>query len=146
MYARDEYGYYDLLEQRFTHNLRFLELPVLVKYEFTTDGAARPYLLAGFSFGLAVYSSIETVTMTADYGDFGGVNRYTSTAKIARPPIPIDYGPAFGIGTNYHLARGSLSVEFLYLLGMNSARGFSIEKRRTKTALLLVGYAFGSAN
>jgi hypothetical protein len=87
-------------------NLDFLELPVLVKYTFSTGGKIRPCIFAGPSIGVSVNSDLELsagwLSTSVDISD------YTSDT---------DFGIVAGAGIGYETSRGLLTFDARYQRG-----------------------------
>ncbi len=112
--------------------LNYIEIPVLIKYVFPTEGSFEPNIFAG---------PAVSFLMSADYGDEDIKDYITS----------VDFGLAFGAGADIAIGDGGGKVTFdgRYTLGLTNINDdvdsdeFSI---KNGVITFMVGYAFPLGN
>ena len=105
------------LTNNFKHNLQYLDLPLLFKYEFT-DKKFQPYAQGGLYYGLLLNStSYITKTETGDFGTFEyekealGSNKNFITSNI---------GILAGLAITYHFKRSKFGIETNFRYGFHN--------------------------
>lgn len=90
-------------------NLDFLELPVLVKYTFSTGGKIRPCIFVGPSIGVSVNSDLDLsagwLSTSVDISDYTG---------------DTDFGVVADAGIGYETSRGLLTFDARYQRGFTN--------------------------
>lgn len=99
-----------------TFNLNYLELPVLLRYDFATTGGIRPHLSAGPSFALRTGCSGE--------GNNNGVSVSVDCDELQDALNvefkSIDVGATVGGGLDFAVGRNTFTVGARYTLGLVS--------------------------
>jgi hypothetical protein len=89
-------------------NFDYIELPILLSYQFPMEGNFKPKLFAGPTLGLLVSSKMtyEESSVSADIDIANGKS--------------IDFGLAFGGGFDVVMAKGMLTFDARYSLGLGA--------------------------
>ena len=115
LFLKTSCDYREQLDQVYTYNLSYLELPLLFKVSL--GRMLRPYFLAGPSVGYAVAAEADLRQ---------GV--VTGTADVSHITKKLDFSLCFGAGLGFDIGRVTLFVEGLYVRGLrNVNKGGSIE-------------------
>ncbi len=111
---------------RYYDNLRFIEVPVLLKYCFPLKGDLKPVLLAGgyASFRLtekvpeyesdqnrAIYNDLDSGYSEGFWGDF--------EVPLIREYASVDWGIILGIGVEHGIGKTRLSFDVRFNIGLN---------------------------
>ncbi len=117
----------DKLELNYNHvqTLDYLELPVMIKYDFLRDilGETRfkPYIQAGIYYGLLINASKTVEVSGVDYAA-GGINAFSNasiTTKITDLYKKNNFGVIFGGGLSYDYGNVRFALECNYRLGLS---------------------------
>ncbi len=121
--------------------ISYVELPVLVKYNFLS-GPVRPFVLAGPSLGYLL--SAKWQYCVHYYTDDGLDNSYEYDMKDQLKKM--EFAGVFGIGADYHLAKVVLSLEARYHLGLTNVikniEESDVTSAKHKGFAVLVGLGF----
>ncbi|MBU8933540.1 MAG: PorT family protein [candidate division Zixibacteria bacterium] len=107
----------------------YLEIPVLVKFKFPTEGNFKPCLFAGPALGILMSAKVEDEDIKDDLKS-------------------IDFGLAFGGGFGLVMGEGMLTFDARYTLGMSNVNDWDVEEGETlpdnKNAniSIMLGYSF----
>lgn len=108
----------------FTVKLDYVQVPVLLRYDFPTHAPAHPYLMVGPSFGFKAACKVTSGSDSANCSD----------AELS--PKSFDMGGTAGAG----VAFGKLSVSARYTMGFSKIED-SIDAKN-KVISVLAGFAF----
>lgn len=90
-----------------TWKLNYLDIPVLFKYRFPTEGSTRPNLFAG---------PVGSIKMSAKAkAEEGGVEEEEDVSDIVKG---FDFGLAFGGGLDFAMSSTTLTFDVRYTLAM----------------------------
>jgi len=104
--------------------LDYVQVPVLLRYDFPTHAPAHPYLMVGPSFGFKIQCKLDSGSASGDCKDFDVT------------PKSFDMGGTAGAG----VAFGKLSVSARYTMGFSKiADNFDAKNR---VISVLAGLAF----
>lgn len=99
-----------------TFKLNYLEVPVLLRYDFATTGGVRPHLAAGPSLALRTGCSAE--------GSSGGVSASVDCDALEEELDvkfkSVDVGATVGGGLDFAVGRNTFTVGARYTLGLVS--------------------------
>lgn len=115
-----------------TFKENYIELPVLLGYRFPMEGQTRPFLMAGAQVGFKASCKIEassggtSASVNCDDSSIGG--NFSST----------DFALVGGGGVTFSMARGMVSVDARYTLGLQNIEQDTKAKNRGLT--LAVSY------
>jgi len=109
-------------------NTDYLEIPVLFKYGFATQGRLKPFLFAGPALGIKLSAKLKV--------DFEG----TSADQDIPSFRSTDFGLVFGGGVDI----GKIKVDLRYTLGLTKllASGGQTADIKNGAFSLMVGYSF----
>ncbi len=114
-----------------TFKLDYFEIPILAKYQFTTNSAVVPYLLAGPYADINLNSEVKASKNIAYIEDI--------SAEIKK----IGFGLIVGAGGDFEVSDRRFNVQFRYGLGLSSVyenRSDEGEKHRVFT--VAAGFTF----
>ncbi len=106
---------------KFTDNLRYFEIPVVIRYEIGT-GQIRPYLAAGFFYGMMTGALGSTQSSTVQYIDDVAINlgENESAGDISGNYITTRLATFPGIGLLVELNRVILFAEADYYISLHN--------------------------
>lgn len=112
--------------------LTYLELPLLARYDVPSRGAAKPNLLFGPAFGIKMSARAETRSLgAAESGSVTGIKT-------------IDPGLVLGGGIDIGTAKGKLTLELRYTLGLATIveHAEGNDDVRNSAGSFILGYQF----
>lgn len=118
---------------RISAKIQYLEIPLLVQYQFNIGGASHLFVSAGPYGGLGLKGTFRDETRT-DFGRYHQVFRVSPDKNYNR----IDYGGKIALG----LAVRNVSLEINYSQGLADLGKFNY-KTYNRTLALTAGYRFG---
>jgi outer membrane protein W len=119
-------------------DLNYIEIPVLVKYMFKTEGNFKPNIFAGPYVGILASAKAK--------GSEGGVS---ASVDIKDNFKSTDFGAAFGVGFDYKVGESGLfTFDARYSLGLTNIAKDPVGDQSWKNNCILVkvGYAFEMGN
>ncbi|OQY28830.1 MAG: hypothetical protein B6244_05950 [Candidatus Cloacimonetes bacterium 4572_55] len=117
-------------EESTTWRVDYLELPILIKYKFPSNGIAQPNLYFGGAVDL-------TIDKEKRYKDADGEFRTTGWDNVKKT----DAGLIFGADLNFDVGTGLLIFDFRYVWGMLNILE-SPEDAKNGVISLGIGYLF----
>jgi len=111
---------------KYTMNLSYLEVPVLVKFMIPTPGGVKPNLYAGPA--LAIKLSSKTKLKYAGQTEEEDIENMKDT----------DFGLIIGAGVDF----GKLMVDLRYVLGLTAIEEEAVFETKNGVISLIVGYSF----
>ncbi len=103
------------------HKVDYADLPLIIKYDFTSN-SLRPYVQAGVFYSLLVNASKEVAITGTDMAS-GGTNEFSSEPLIigARDLFYKGYwGIIAGTGLHYNMGNVRLVLDMSYRIGMSN--------------------------
>lgn len=115
-----------------TEKLNYLEIPVLAKVTIPMEGKFSPNLFAGPYFALKLSAKAKAEAT---------VSGITTEVEADDDAVrSTDYGLVFGGGVDYSLAKGKITFDVRYSLGMQSIYdNFSVKNSGISA---MIGYSF----
>jgi opacity protein-like surface antigen len=112
--------------------LNYLEIPLLVRYSFPTNGKISPAITAGptvgFLLGMSAWEKLNGVKEEIDYSEF-----YRTTS----------FGIVLGAGVEYALPLGKVMFDIRYDLGLSNLIDGDFDDYSEKSRALLFAIGFG---
>lgn len=126
---------FDFADVDTTLKLDYVEVPLLLKARFGSDGALRPYLFAGPYAGFRTKAEVEV-----DAGDDG-----SSTDSLEDETKSVDYGVVAGAGLEIPAGSGAFLLEGRYARGLTTIASDDVESEdsvENSVWSLLIGFRF----
>jgi hypothetical protein len=99
-----------------TYDLDYVEIPVLLRFNWKTSGAPTLYSLAGFALSLKVH---DRYTLQGEVDD--GTQVVPLHADAAMPEVDLfDFGFVYGMGAGLNVAGRALTLEYRFTIGWNT--------------------------
>lgn len=114
-----------------TGKLDYIEIPVLAKFQIPVAGPFSPHLFAGPEVGLNVTAEQES--------EAGGES---ATEDISDQISSTEFGVVFGIGGDFGIGAGTITVDARYGLGLTSAYTDADESINNQGFMITAGFAF----
>ncbi len=114
---------------KYDYNLDYLEIPLVVKYMYTTGSGFGFHIFFGGFFSCGIAGSIKDYQWEASYSSFDGRD-----GAFRR----FDAGLRFGVAASYEL----FYLEFAYDLGLANISHDSFRSAHTRGAILNIGVNF----
>ncbi len=127
----------DIVNRTWKIQLENVEVPILAKVYFPTDGDVKPFVYFGPFMGWNLSSKTDKFS---EIGNF----TFSSGQDLEDQTNAWEAGVAFGAGLAYLLPSGVFFLDARYTLGLTSAfDNKDLEKVYTGVIGLQVGYGFG---
>ena len=121
-------------------SLNYLEIPILLRYNLS-DGAYRPYIFAGPSFGMFM-SGTKTTTSTGE----NVASNLNGTEDIPSADMGMDLSLNFGAGVAYKMVYGpAFTLDAGYAMGMSKITKAGVDDPaniRSKDIRIMLGISF----
>jgi opacity protein-like surface antigen len=107
-------------ETQYDQSLSYIEIPVLARYYFSTNGHLKPYLEGGLSGKFSIYVREKS----EDYGRYWLTESTESDSKMILASFMTDIeniGLAVGGGLSYNLKNSSLKLDVRYIHNFKSS-------------------------
>lgn len=111
-------------EQQYDQGITYIEVPVLVKYYFSTNGHLKPYLQGGISGKFSLY----TREKSDDFGRYWLTESSDSDSEFILASFMADIenlGLALGGGLSYTLKNSSIKLDVRYIHNFISSNRIS---------------------
>ncbi len=130
-------------ELRFYDNIRYLEIPVLLKYRIPLKGDLRPVFTAG---GYAAFRLSEQIP-TDDASKLGVDWWAEYDAPLTREYASVEGGIVLGIGIEHGSGNTKLSFDVRFNIGLSTmAKVFSSFPTRNEFGVYAPSYDYGQRN
>ncbi|HZY80919.1 MAG TPA: outer membrane beta-barrel protein [Cyclobacteriaceae bacterium] len=125
------------LQYQHEQQLDFVDLPLLLKYEFT-ENKLRPYLQAGIYYSILM-NATKGVTVRGTDNASGGTATFSNEPVVvgAKDLFANNWGLAGGVGLNYNLGNVRLVLDVTYYKGMSNIA--NVENRYSNDRLGGIG-------
>lgn len=98
-----------------TYDIDYLEIPALLRFNWTTSGTPTLYSVSGFAMSLRVNERYRLRGAVDD-----GTQVVPVRADAAMPEIDLfDFGLVYGMGAGFHVAGRALTLEYRFTVGWN---------------------------
>ena len=109
-YYEDDIG--DRVDADITFKLDYVEVPILFKYLFATEGSTRPSLFLGPVMGIKASSNLKVEVSVPGYG--------SGEDEVELEDIKsLDFGAVVGAGLDVAAGEGSVVFDVRYTLGLS---------------------------
>lgn len=135
-------GRYALMKElgsndEFIYRLDYISIPLFAKVYLPTESAFKPHAELGASFNFLAASELE---FTRDPSSLLGARHFKR--DISNETNSFDLGLLLGLGADYHLSSGILSLEARYDMGLtNVDQGIGSGPVKNSALLLIAGYS-----
>jgi hypothetical protein len=110
-------------QDNLTVKLDYVQVPVLLRYDFQTKAPAHPFVMVGPSFGVKVGCKANSGSLTA------------SCATTLLSPKSFDIGGTAGAGVAFAAGKSTLSIGARYTMGVRKTFNDSDAKNRVWSVL-----------
>lgn len=109
--------------------LDYIEVPVLARYDISTEGNLSPYLFAGPTFAFEV-----GCTVSDDEGDFDCDDEEDFETES------FDIGATAGVGVGFAAGRGTFFIEGRYTFGFTDILASEEFESKNRSGAVMIGY------
>ncbi|MGE5432811.1 MAG: porin family protein [Syntrophomonadaceae bacterium] len=125
----------------YIYNLNYVAIPVLAKIFLPVESPLKPHLALGTSFNFLLNSNMH-YTLERDPRLNYTMEYIPSYYDLNSKTNSFDFGLIAGLGADYNLASGTISLEARYELGVaNLDKGLGTGPVNNKTFSVLLGYS-----
>jgi hypothetical protein len=118
-----------------TVELDYVEIPVLLRYDFPSQGSASFHAAAGPAVGFEVGCSVSA--------DDGGTSASVDCDEAGLSTTSVDFGLVGGLGVDFRVSEGLIvTVDGMYNLGLTNIADSDEDDVKNRVFMLQAGVAF----